>query len=83
MRQSEKGLTRAELLALPAAVDVQTACRALNMGKTVGYELAQRGEFPVPVLRVGNRYRVPTSHLLALLGVVQDRGADGELEAAI
>lgn len=62
-------LTRAELLALPAAVDLVTAGRALSLGRSKAYELAQRGEFPVRLLRLGNAYRVPTADLLDLLGV--------------
>jgi hypothetical protein len=76
MVRRSQGLTKAQLLALPAWVDIPTACQALGIGKTVGYELAQRGEFPVPVLKVGSRYRVPTSHLLSLAGVGGDLSGD-------
>ncbi|MYU51302.1 MULTISPECIES: MerR family transcriptional regulator [Streptomyces] len=62
-------MTRSDLLALPAAVDLLTAGRALSLGRSKAYELAQRGEFPVRLLRVGNSYRVPTADLLDLLGV--------------
>ena len=68
-RKLEEGLTSTEMLQLPAWCDIPTACRALGIGQTVGYGLAQRGEFPVPVIRVGNRYRVPTARLLALAGI--------------
>ena len=64
-----EGLTRAELLALPAVVDVPTAARALRLGRSTAYELARRGEFPCPVLRVGGSYRIPTSDLLRVLGI--------------
>ena len=63
------GMTRAELLALPVAIDLVTAGRALGIGRTRAFELARRGAFPVPVLRVGMTYRVPTAALLELLGV--------------
>jgi hypothetical protein len=62
------GMTRAELLALPVVVDLVTAGRALGIGRTRAFELARRGDFPVPVLRVGLTYRVPTAYLLKLLG---------------
>jgi hypothetical protein len=65
-------MSRAELLALPAAVDLATAARALAIGRTRAFELARRGEFPVPVLRVGVTYRVPTAPLLRLLGLTPD-----------
>ncbi len=62
-------MNRDELLALPTTVDVPTAARALNIGRTLAYQLARDGEFPVPVLRLGSRYRVVTSGLLVALGV--------------
>ena len=69
------GMARTELLALPAAMDVETAGRALGLGRSASYELAQRGAFPVKVLRIGRAYRVPTAELLQLLGVARPNGA--------
>jgi hypothetical protein len=63
------GITRDELLALPAVVDLTTAAQALSIGRTRAFELVRRDEFPVPVLRVGATYRVPTAPLLRLLGL--------------
>ena len=65
-------MTRDELLALPAVVDLRTAARALSIGRTRAFELVRRGGFPVPVLRVGVTYRVPTAPLLELLGLKAD-----------
>jgi hypothetical protein len=62
-------MNRAELLALPATTDLVTAAKALGIGRTTAYQLARAGEFPVPVLRLGARYRVVTSGLLAALGI--------------
>jgi excisionase family DNA binding protein len=62
-------MTLAELLAMPVTVDIGTAARALGLGRSTGYELARRGEFPCRVLHVGSSYRVPTAELLRLLGV--------------
>lgn len=59
----------AELQSLPAAVDLITAARALCLGRTKAYDLARRGEFPCPVFRIGDTYRVPTIALLELLGI--------------
>jgi hypothetical protein len=64
-----KGMTREELLALPAAVDLDTGNRALGLGRSKGYELAKRGEYPCKVLRLGKAYRVVTADLLNLLGL--------------
>ena len=68
-RQMSKGMTLAELLALPLMVDVSTAARALGLSRSTGYELARRGEFPCRVLHVGSSYRVPTVELLRVLGI--------------
>ncbi|MFJ8888092.1 hypothetical protein ACIRJR_32475 [Streptomyces sp. NPDC102402] len=74
MRENEevgrvKGMSRGELLELPAAVDLETGARALGLGRSKGYELAKRGQYPCKVLRLGNAYRVVTADLLALLGL--------------
>ncbi|UGQ15455.1 hypothetical protein LO772_16520 [Yinghuangia sp. ASG 101] len=65
-------MTRAELLALPASVDLRTGNRALGIGRTIGYALARQGEYPCRVLRIGGAYRVITSSLLDVLGVHRD-----------
>ncbi|SDF69113.1 hypothetical protein SAMN05216260_11031 [Streptomyces griseoaurantiacus] len=64
-----KGMTREELLTLPAAVDLDTSNRALGIGRSKGYELAKRGQYPCKVLRLGKAYRVVTADLLQLLGL--------------
>lgn len=64
-----RGMTREELLALPVAVDLDTANKALTIGRSTGYALAKRGEYPVTVLKLGNAYRVVTADLHRLLGI--------------
>ncbi|MFE2639379.1 hypothetical protein ACFXKF_32245 [Streptomyces scopuliridis] len=64
-----RGLASDELLALPAVIDLDTANRALMIGRSTGYGLAKQGEYPVKVLRLGNAYRVVTADLLKLLGL--------------
>lgn len=68
-------LTRAELLALPAVVDIITAGRALGIGRTRAYAMARHGTFPVRVLRPGGTYRVPTAGILEYLGIEPSRAA--------
>lgn len=41
----------------------------LGLGKTAGYQLAAKGDYPVPTFKVGNRYRVLTADLRELLGL--------------
>lgn len=62
-------MTMDELRNLPVSVDLVTAGRAFGLGRTKAFELAQVGEFPCAVLRVGNRYRVPRFKLLEALGI--------------
>jgi hypothetical protein len=69
-------LTRSELLALPAAVDVETAARAFGIGRTTAYALAKADEFPCRVLRAGKAYRVITQDLLRVLGITPEN-SDG------
>ncbi|MEU5302132.1 hypothetical protein ACH4YO_24320 [Streptomyces noursei] len=74
MRENEiagksHGMTREELLALPAAIDLDTGNRALGLGRSKGYALAKQGQYPCKVLRLGKAYRVVTADLLGLLGL--------------
>lgn len=66
-------MNRAELLALPVVVDLPTAGRAIGLSRSHAYELHRRGEFPIPVQRLGSRYRVVTEALLAYLGLATPR----------
>lgn len=68
-RSSRRHWTAQDVADLPVVVDVVTAADVLGIGRTAAYEAARRGDFPVPVLRVGNRYRVATAHLRDLLGL--------------
>lgn len=78
MPRTVRALTRAQLLALPAAIPLwPDAAQVVGVGRSKAYEMAQNGEWPTRLLRLGNAYRVPTAELLALLGVEEQRG-DGE-----
>ncbi len=70
-------MTRTELLALPAAVDLSTAARALGFGRTKAQELARAGQWPTTLLRLGSAYRVPTAALLRLLEITPDSEVAG------
>ena len=60
--------TLADLHSLPAVLDIMAAARILGIGRTKAYELAQDGQFPCRLLRIGTSYRVPTLELLRVLG---------------
>ncbi|WP_024934448.1 helix-turn-helix domain-containing protein [Actinomadura welshii] len=60
-------MTREELAALPTTTTIETAARALGLGRTRAYELARQGRFPCKVIRIGTSYRVVTADLRDLL----------------
>jgi len=62
-------LTIDQLRTLPSVVDLTTAARALGIGRTKAYQLAQHNDFPCRIIRVGRAYHVPTADLLTLLGI--------------
>ena len=59
--------TVAAIRALGMTTDIETAASILGFGRTKAYELAKRGQFPVPTLRIGRRYLVPIPAILHLL----------------
>jgi hypothetical protein len=69
-------MTRAELLALPPAVDLVTAGRALGISRWKAFELAKQNAMPIPVLKLGHTYRVPSAAILKLLCVSRGAGDD-------
>lgn len=76
-------MNREEIDGLPAALDVATACRLLDIGLTVGRDLVRRGEWPTPVLKLGAQYRIPTRPLLRLLGLDPDSSEAAAPTAAL
>lgn len=82
-------MTRDEVLALPVTVDLLTTARALGIGRSMAYEMARAGTYPVPLFNVGRRYRAMRADLLAVLGLVDapdtaraDRSVEDERDAA-
>lgn len=65
---SECSMSDSELLALPANFPLTVAGRAFGLGRNKASELAQAGEFPCTVIKVGKRYRVNRSALYTALG---------------
>lgn len=72
------GLSRRELLELPVTVDLQTAAKALGIGRDKAQRLVGTPEFPCRAHRLGNRWRVVTQGpdgLLAACGITTDQPA--------
>lgn len=61
--------TTEDVLALPVTVDLLTAGEVLGMQRTATYRTARSGRFPVPLIRVGSRYRVASADLRRALGL--------------
>jgi hypothetical protein len=58
-----------EVLDLPVAISLEDANRALGLGRSNGYAMARSGEYPLPLLRLGRKYRCKRSDLLSLLNI--------------
>ena len=54
-----------ELRKLPPTITVLVAGKAFGFGRTKAYRLAEAGEFPCAVMKVGRSYRVLTAGELA------------------
>ena len=63
-----------EVRRLGMTTDLATAAAIIGIGRTLAYDLARDGEFPVRVLRLGRRVVVPISDLLAYLGAGDEPG---------
>jgi hypothetical protein len=67
--------TAAQVRALGVRCSVPQAGEILGgLSATQSYLLAQRGDFPVPILKVGRRLIVPTAPILQLLGLSDHGG---------
>lgn len=53
---------------LPLTLDVIAAAKMLGIGRSLAYDLVKRDQFPVRVLRIGHKLRIPTADLLTYLG---------------
>ncbi|MEV0279273.1 helix-turn-helix domain-containing protein [Streptomyces sp. NPDC050610] len=76
-------MTFAEVFELPVMVDLRTAARILGICAGTAYSLVHRDGFPCPVLRVGGRYRIPTTPLMRLAGIEERPVYSVDLEAGI
>lgn len=69
-------MTRDELAALPALLDVPTAAKVLGIGRSLAYDLVRRGEWPTQVLHVGKLIKIPTQPLIRLVDGLTVEGSD-------
>ncbi len=64
--------------ALGVTTDLATAASVLGIGRSKAYELVHNDQFPVPLIKTGTRYVVPTAPLLAILGADESPDPTGE-----
>jgi len=57
---------------VPLTLSLSEAAKVLGIGVSTAYRLCSRGEFPVPVLRIGGTVKVSTKRLKAYV--------DGDVE---
>lgn len=57
-------------------VDITTVAKCFRIHRSTAYDLAQRGQLGVPVLRLGRALRVPTAELRRVLGLSGQVGGD-------
>jgi hypothetical protein len=70
--------TRADVEALGVRTDVPTAYAILTgLDKDAAYRAVKRGDFPVPVIKVGRRMIVPVAPIIRLLGLDEGGAAGG------
>jgi hypothetical protein len=63
-------------------ISAREAFALLGISHFSGYELIRQGKFPVPVLRLGYKLRIPTAPLLELLGLRPGTPAEPESREA-
>jgi hypothetical protein len=65
---------------LGLTTDLPAAAQIIGIGRTLAYDLAKTGQFPVRVLRIGGRVIVPVPDPLRYVGVSPDDGGKGHPE---
>lgn len=53
----------------PPTITVVEAAAQMGVSSSSAYAAIKKGDFPVPVIKIGGRYVVPTKPLLDLLGL--------------
>ena len=64
--------TEQRIRALGVITDLPTAASIFGLSRTAAYDLVKQDVFPVPVIRVGARYRVPVAAILTVLHLAPD-----------
>lgn len=65
-----------QVRALGMTTSLETAAAVIGIGRTLAYDLAKTGDFPVRILRLGSRTLIPVADLLTYLGEHPDTTID-------
>jgi excisionase family DNA binding protein len=60
--QGQSSASQIDLTAC-ATISLAQAAQVLGIHRSTAWDLYRRGEFPIPVLKIGNRLRVTKAHL--------------------
>lgn len=60
--------TLGDLRSEPTTINLSRACEYIGVSRSMGYDLAKEGNFPVRVLRIGTSYKIATADLMRYLG---------------
>lgn len=64
-------------------ITLREAADVIGIGHSTAYAAVRTNEFPVPVIKIGGRYVVPTKPLLDLLGIQELPTPEKEIEAHV
>jgi excisionase family DNA binding protein len=76
-------MTRDEVLALPVTIDLLTTAKALGISRSMAYEMARSGTYPIALYRVGQRYRATRADLMEALGISDNAPATVQPAVAV
>jgi hypothetical protein len=67
--KSHRTWTAEAVRQLGLTTDLTTAAEIIGIGRTLAYDLAKTDRFPVRILRIGGRVRIPVPELLRYVGI--------------
>jgi hypothetical protein len=75
--------TEQRIRALGTLTDIPTAGRIFGLGRARAYELAKLGDFPVPIIPIGARFKVPVAGILTTLGLAAGGDLTGPAKRSV
>jgi hypothetical protein len=72
MTRTARVWSEQDIRALGTKTNLRTAASIFGIGRTKAFDLARKGTFPVPLIRVGHVYVVPVAPILRALGLERE-----------